>query len=253
MRVALLSDIHGNLHALDAVLADLQTHAVDYLLSLGDVAAMGPDPAACIHRLAALGFATVMGNTDWAMLHPQPDSGADERLRRFGEIERWCAAQLGAAERALLAAYAPTVPLMLGPDAPLLAYHGSPRSFDDPIVATTPLETLDNWFAGTTALVYAGGHTHQPFVRRHRGAFVINPGSVGLAYAMDARGDGKRNRPWAEYAVLDVDGGDVSVTLRRVPYDGAAVVATAVARGMPYADWWGRDLLDSGSATPRDL
>jgi predicted phosphodiesterase len=149
----------------------------------------------------------------------------------------------GHADRATLAAYAPTVELSLGADARLLAYHGSPRSFDDPISATTSPDTLDTWFAGTDADVYAGGHTHQPFARRHRQAFVINPGSVGLAFAQDAVGEGRRNRPWAEYAIAEYRGGGISIELRRLPYDGAQVVASARARGMPYADWWGRDLL----------
>ena len=142
-----------------------------------------------------------------------------------------------------MAAYAPTVELALGPDARLLAYHGSPRSFDDPIEATTPIETLDSWFEQTAALIYAGGHTHQPFVRRYRQSFVVNPGSVGLAYEQDAASGEKRNRPWAEYAIIDYERGQVAFELRRVPYDGAAVVALAVAKGLPHAVWWGRDLL----------
>ena len=243
MRGALLADIHGNALALDVVLGDLHDRRIDRIVSLGDVAAMGPEPAACVERLDSLGLTAVMGNTDWALLHPQPGRWKDERYRRFGDIEGWCAGQLREHHRQSIAAYAPTVELALGPDARLLAYHGSPRSFDDLIEATTPLETVDSWFEQTAALVYAGGHTHQPFVRRCRQAFVVNPGSVGLAYEQDAASGEKRNRPWAEYAIIDYQRGQAAFELRRVPYDGAAVVAQAVANGMPHAEWWGRDLL----------
>lgn len=242
MRVALLADIHGNAIALDAVLRDLQTRPADHIVSLGDVAAMGPAPGACIERLQASGASVVMGNSDWALLHPPPDYGPDERYRRFGEIEAWCAAQLDPDHRQTLATYAATVRLALGPDTDLLAYHGSPRSFDEPVAATTPADVLDEYYAQTPAQIYAGAHTHQPFIRRHRQAVVLNPGSVGLAFEQDASG-AKSNRPWAEYGLVEYADGQLRCELCRVPYEGRAVVEQAISAGMPYAEWWGRDLL----------
>lgn len=238
MRVALISDIHGNLVAFDAVLEDIARAQVDRIVCLGDVAAFGPQPDETVSRLGELGCPVVMGDADATLLTPLPPAD-DELLHRLQEIDAWSAARLSPENRAFLASFAPTVSLDLEGVA-LLCYHGSPRAYSDPIRATTSDDDLAQMLSGTEACIYAGGHTHLQLLRRFRETLVLNPGSVGLAYdRAPAPGVPVRNPSWGEYALLTVeDGGRLAVDLRRVPFSVAALKEAAHANAMPYTDWW---------------
>ena len=241
MRVALIADIHGNLVALDAALAEIARERVDQVVCLGDVAATGPRPAETIERLQGLGCPVVMGNADAWLLDPEPSGVDDEDIRRIEAIDRWCAARLSAAQLAYVATFQPLVQVALDDGVALLCFHGSPRSYDDIILATTPDDELDRMLAGHRATVLAGGHTHAQVLRRHQHAVLINPGSVGLPYEQIGSPGQTRNPPWAEYAVIGWAAGRLSVDLRRVPVDVGAVIRDALASGMPHAEWWARD------------
>ena len=241
-RIGIFGDIHGNMVAFAAVLAALQAEGIDRLVCLGDVAASGPQPREVVQRLSALRCPVVMGNADEEVLNPpDPAAGADEDMRRIREIDRWTAAQLSADERAFVAGFASTVTIPLADGGSLLCYHGSPHSYDDILLPTTPADELDALLGDATATVLAGGHTHQQMLRRHHKALVINPGSVGLAFDRVPPGPGTRNPSWAEYAVLTGRAGDLRVELRRARFDGAALVAAARASGMPHAEWYASD------------
>src|SRR5690348_7896377 len=179
-RIGIFSDMHGNAVAFDAVLAALQADGVERFVCLGDVAATGPQPREVIQRLRDLGCPVVMGNTDDHLLAPiEPESG-DEDLIRIRELDHWGAEQLSSDERAYLASFAPTVTLPLANGGSLLCYHGTPRSFNELLLPTTPTDEVDEALEGVTATVLAGGHTHQQMLRRHRDMLIMNPGSVGL-------------------------------------------------------------------------
>lgn len=239
MRVAVIADIHANLIALQAVLADLEHGRIDRVVCLGDVAATGPQPRETMARLRALGCPVVMGNTDAEAIRPLHQSPTDAEGRRVAEIDAWCAAQLMPEDLDYLRAFQPTITVPLGDDATLLCFHGSPRGNTERIVATTPDAMLDQMLSGHPATVLAGGHTHAPFMRRHRRALLLNPGSVGLPY--EVVDDGVRNPPWAEYGIVEWHAGAVVVELRRVPLDADRVVHAALHSDMPHADWWARD------------
>ena len=241
-RIGIVSDMHGNAVAFDAVLAALQAEGIGRFVCLGDVAATGPQPRAVIQRLRALGCPVVMGNTDDHLLAPiEPESG-DEDLIRVRELDHWGAEQLSSDERAFLASFAPTVTLPLANGGSLLCYHGSPRSFNDLILPETPTDELDDLLGDVTATVLAGGHTHQQMLRRHRDSLILNPGSVGLPVDRIPFGVAARNPPWAEFAVVTSgDDGSIGIELRRVPFDVAAHLAAARASGMPNAEWYAKD------------
>jgi predicted phosphodiesterase len=239
MRTALIADIHGNLTALDAVLADFVRRGADRVVCLGDVAATGPQPRETLRRVREVRCPVVMGNADAWLLHPRLDEDADEDARRFAEIDLWCRDQLDEDDLAFVRTFEPTIELSPGDGGPsLLCFHGSPRSWDEVIAATTPETEMEDMLRGVRAGVLAGGHTHVPLVRRHRGMLLINPGSVGLPYEIAPDTGEARNPAWAEYAVLDTGGGSLSIELRRVPVDAQAVVAAALASGMAHAAWW---------------
>ena len=233
MRIGLIADIHGNLVALDTVLAELARMDVDELICLGDVAALGPQPREVIARLQALQCPVVMGNTDAWLLDPALAEGSSAPVLAITE---WCRAQLSADDLAYLRAFPPTLARTLPGGADLLCFHGSPRSFDDAITATTPDTTLDRMLDGANAAIMAGGHTHIPMVRRHKDA-QVNTGSVGLP-GIGAVTPYNRDVHWAEYAVLDVDREHTAITLHRTPLDVAAMIRVARASDMPETAWW---------------
>jgi predicted phosphodiesterase len=241
LRVALIADIHGNLAACQAVLAKIERERPDAIVCLGDEAATGPQPREVIALLQELNCPMVMGNADAELLHPIAASEeSDGDASRIADISRWGAAQLDDADRDFLASFRPTVTVNLAVGCDLACYHGSPRSYDEIIVATTPDEDLEVMIGELPGRILAGGHTHIRMLRSLPGREILNPGSVGLAYAFEP--DGQVRVPaWAEYAVLSIDQGAVSVDFRRVPYDQAATIRAMFEREMPHAAWWAED------------
>jgi predicted phosphodiesterase len=240
MRIAVMSDIHGNCVGLDAVLDDLQTQVVDQVVCLGDAVQGGPQPAQVVSRLRAVRCPVVMGNADaWLLSGEETGTEAisSERLRAMHEVRAWALAQLSAEDRAFIAAFPPTIELDLEGGSTLLAYHGSPHSFDDVILPDIPQEQLAAFLGGHTADLYCGGHTHVQFVRRLGAGpqFHFNPGSVGLAYSQHQPEDTFRVDHWAEYVMLTVERGRVGLEFRRIPYDVAPLLAAYAESGRPHA------------------
>jgi predicted phosphodiesterase len=238
--IALIADVHGNLPALEAVLADMLRFDVDEVLCLGDVANLGPRPSASLKRIQALEPLTIMGNTDAYLLDPRTADDVDqpnEATPMFLDIERWSAEQLDASDREFVQSFAPHLSLELY-GLGIVAYHGSPRSYDDPVRPTTPDETLADWFEGFPARLYLGGHTHEQFARRYREAIVANPGSVGMSFVKAFGADDGTNLPVAEYALLQVLAGEPNLHLRRVPYDLEVYREAVLESGMPHAEAW---------------
>jgi predicted phosphodiesterase len=236
MRIAVISDIHGNRPALDAVLAEIEQEQVDRLVCLGDVA-VGPQPSAALERIAETGCPVIMGNWDAAFLNGMPDM-AGELGKMLVQQAAWSSEQLSDSERDLIRGFVPSLELSLGDGVDALFFHGSPRAFDDLILANTPTEYLDEMFDGVAATVMVGGHTHFQLFRGHRDVVVVNPGAVGLPFRSDPAGERVRISPWAEYGLLTHEDGRLAVDLRRVDYDTDAYLASTLETGMPHARWW---------------
>jgi putative phosphoesterase len=235
MRVGLIADTHGNLVALDEVLAELDRDGVDLLVCLGDVAA-GPQPAETVDRLRELGAPVVMGNWDAHLLgHERAVPG--ELAPILVDICAWSGDQLSADQRAYMSSFEPTLELELADGVKLLAFHGSPRSCDDAIYATTPDEELEQLATGYDATVFAGAHTHFQLFRRFGESVFVNPGSVGLPFRRRQVGV-MYISPWAEYAVARADDRCLAVELRRTTYDVERFLETMRRSGMPHVERW---------------
>jgi putative phosphoesterase len=236
MRLAILSDVHGNLVALEAVLARLAAEAVDQVVFLGDACLLGPEPAACVQRLRALGGPAIQGNTDHWLLGAGPEPVQSDDDQRRLDIMLWNAAALSSEDRAWLSSLAPTAALELPGSQRLVACHGSPQSFVESITPATPEADLERMVAGAEPALVAAGHTHQALLRRWRRVRFINPGSVGLA--PESQANLRRPTPWAEYAVIDATAAGLNVEFRRQGFEFEALARAARASGMPHADWW---------------
>lgn len=241
MRVALFGDIHGNLPAFEALLADLKTQVPDLLLCLGDVAMTGPYPNECLQSVAALGCGVVMGNADQALLEPLPALVAhglpDEQ--EIYDLDAWSHAAVGEKERELVRAYQPT----LRPVLELLAFHGSPANDTEVLNAGTPQERLTELRAEYGgAPLWIGGHTHRPLLRNLDGWALLNPGSVGMPF--ERRNGHYVNPARADYLVVDVVAGGHQLQFRQVPYAAGAVQDGFLAAKVPHAAKWVSDWVD---------
>lgn len=232
MKYAVLSDIHGNLEALEAVLADVEAWAPDAVFCLGDFVGYGPDPNACVARLRQVIAAAVAGNHDLAALG-ELDVSVFNPLA--AAAIRWTQAQLSAESRAFLA----DLPERIERDG-FLAVHGSVR---DPIEEyILDPETADRSFHADPFRICAVGHTHVPavFMKHNDGVrggllsadsplpidpaarYIINAGSVGQPRDGDPR---------AAYLRLD----DTSARLVRLEYPVERTQEKMLAAGLPPA------------------
>ncbi|MFL5938041.1 MAG: metallophosphoesterase family protein [Gaiellaceae bacterium] len=237
MRTALISDVHGNAVALDAVLADLERDPVDQVVCLGDMIQGGAEPAEVVRRLRELRCPVVLGNADAFLL--DPESGEEATTQRQLAVREWTVAQIGADGVAFIDSFRPTLDVSLGDGRMLLAFHGSPTSFDDIVLPHLEEGEFRRLLGPPAADVLAGGHVHLQWLRRYGDSTFLNPGSVGLAYdhAQPADTDDLRIDAIAEYARLDVDGELLQIAFRRIPLDRDAVLAAIDASGMPHADY----------------
>jgi putative phosphoesterase len=232
MRVALISDLHANLVALDAVLADIERVGVDRIVCLGDVATLGPEPNAIFERLDQLGCLTILGNHDEFLLDEQLIHSYTEAPVVVQAVD-WCRARTTKAELDFVKTFQTTAEITLADDVQLLVFHGSPRSHMENLLATTPPDELEVYLDGRRAAVLAGGHTHIQMTRQHRGMLLVNPGSSGMPFVEFVNGRAPTLMPHAEYATVEAVHGQPVVTMRRVSVDRNAVRRVVQATDNP--------------------
>jgi predicted phosphodiesterase len=235
VRIALISDLHANQLALDAVLGDARRVGVDRLVCLGDVATLGPRPREVIQALRDLGCPCIMGNHDAFLLDPRLIHTYTEAPVVVDAVD-WCREALDAADLEYLRGFLPTLEIALDDGATLLLYHGTPRSHMEDMLSTTPAERIDEMLDGHAATVMAGGHTHLQMLRQHRGTLIVNPGSVGMPFREYAAGGPPSILSHAEYATVETTHGGVEVRLRRVALDRRALREAAGACDFPLRD-----------------
>ena len=224
LSVAALYDIHGNLPALDAVLAELRRDPPGAVVVGGDVAA-GPMPREVLARLRELPWPVhwLRGNADRAVVMGF-DGTIPPHLREHPLFrgDAWAATFLDRADRDFLAGLPPLLALDVDGIGTVLFCHGTARSDEERVTTATPPERLARVLAQAAAAVLVGGHTHRQFDREVGGRRMINAGSVGRPY---------ERRPGAYWLRLGP-----GVALMRTPYDTGAADIAFHALGYPAAD-----------------
>jgi putative phosphoesterase len=241
MRVAVLSDIHGNLTAFEAVLADVGQCSPDLVLHGGDLADPGSSPVEIVDRIRSLGWPGVMGNADEMLV--QPDSLEEfarqssappslwDVIRQIASVTR---SSLGA-ERLAWLSELPRVKT----EADFALVHATPEScWQTPPTEATDAE-LKKLYGSLGRPIVIFGHTHRPFIRGIAGQprLLINTGSVGLSYDGDPR---------ASYLILDQN----VPSIRRVDYDVDRELKALASCGLPGAEWTAAMLRKSSPQMP---
>jgi predicted phosphodiesterase len=239
MRIAIVSDIHGNLTAFEAVLADLRQTSPDLILHGGDLADAGSSPTEIVDRIRDLGWQGVVGNTDEMLFNPQSLTEFAGKLPNlqslFAVIEEMAAAtrdSLGDERLAWLRA----LPRMQV-HGPMALVHASPATtWRAPMPEATDRE-LESLYSPLGQPIVVYGHIHRSYVRSVPGVTVVNTGSVSLSHDGDRR---------AAYLLLD----DGKPEIRRVEYDVDREIQALSARGLPHADWVARILQSASPQMP---
>lgn len=237
MRLAVISDIHGNCVALDAAIADLKAQEVDSWICLGDVVQGGPQPGQVIDRLREIGCLVLIGNADAFILEGEVrDDSVEEASDPMKEIRDWTFQAIGDDGIAFVKSFVDTYEIDLGVAGKLFCFHGSPRSFNEVLLPETPVVELREAIGQHDATHTCGGHVHLQWTTQIDGATFFNPGSVGLAYNRHMSEESFYVYPNAEYAVLAVEDDTVRIEFCRVPFDVDALEKAALSSGRPYAE-----------------
>jgi len=185
-RVAALYDVHGNLPALEAALADADANGAEMLVFGGDLA-LGPMPVEVLDTVASLGARalSLRGNCDRLMVDAFDDRPLPSSLPpAVRESIGWAAAQLSRDHRDFLAALPETLTIDVAGVGPVLCCHATPRSDDEIFTVRTPDERIRPMFANVHEAVVVCGHTHMQFQRRLGELLVVNAGSVGMPFGV---------------------------------------------------------------------
>jgi len=209
--IGVISDVHGNLHALEAVLDVMEA---DLVLCAGDLVGYGAFPNEVVDLVRRKGIRCVRGNHDDAVIRNE-----FEWFNAFAaEAGRWCVKALGDPQRSFLEG----LPVRLGYQD-VAMFHGSPvRPLREYVTPGAPLAHLKEHLEASRSKMLVLGHTHMPFVTHVNGGLVANPGSVGQPRDGDER---------ASYGVLDTE--SLSFTVHRVPYDVEAAARAIAEAELP--------------------
>jgi predicted phosphodiesterase len=239
MRIAIVSDIHGNRTAFDAVLADLRDASPDMILHGGDLADAGASPIDIVDRIRDLGWPGVIGNGEEALAIP--DTLEQFARQSTAPPSLWTAVrEMASATRALLGvervAWLGSLPRIQLHDAFALVHAGPNDPWRAPF-HNAPDEQLRSVYAALSRPVAVYGHIHVPFVRDLAGFTVANTGSVSLSYDGDPR---------ASYLLIE----DGRPSIRRVEYDIEKELKAIAACPIPHADWIARSLRTASPQMP---
>jgi predicted phosphodiesterase len=238
MRIAILSDIHGNLHGLEAVLADLKrAGGADQIWVLGDLCAFGSRPVECLTLIRELKDVSVIsGNTDRYLVNgtrPTHRAKDETEWATYATIMReremnfgWTLSMLSYKDYEYLSHLRGEVDLKVPGYGWLIGYHGAPGNDEHDLLPDTPAEEVLDQLVDRDGRLAFGGHTHRAMDRDLGAWRVINVGSVGMPV--------DEVRPC--YALVTIDNGAASVDLRRVAYDLEAVITDLKERN-PGWEW----------------
>ncbi|MCG0239303.1 MAG: metallophosphatase family protein [Firmicutes bacterium] len=227
MRLAVFSDVHGNLQGLEAVLADIARRGADLVWCGGDLVGYGANPGEVVDRIRELGIPTVMGNYDDAIGYSRTVCGCDYKdevaAERGARSIAWTREHTTEAQKAFLR----NLPYQIQREIEghrVVLVHGSPAQLNEYLFEDRPDEVFAAHLESTRADVLLFGHTHKPFHKVLNGRHLVNTGSAGKP---------KHGNPNVTYALLDLKPRAVQIEIVEVPYDYEAAARAIEATDLP--------------------
>lgn len=244
MRIAIFSDIHGNLPALQAVFADFVKHKLETIYCLGDLVGYGASPNEVTESIRSHGLPTVMGNYDDGVGFERDECGCAYRDPHDKELGNrsfaWTKAHVTRENKAFLRTLASEIRFTVD-NTRVLLVHGSPRRLNEYLFEDRPLSSFQRLAASSNADIIVFGHTHKPYVKEVDGVTFLNVGSVGKPKDADWR---------ACYTVLEMATQPTAV-FQRVTYDVAKAAAAIRATDLPHE--FATDIETGGTPRPAGI
>jgi len=228
VRLAFISDIHGNLVALDSALADIKKRGIDVVICLGDIVDMGLQPAKTVDRLRERQILCIQGNHDPLDENPQ--------IAILKQVESWTRDQLSAEQQQWLKSL-PFQHIVDVESASVLCVHGSPKANTQGMEPDTPSDNLRQWCRDVDQDVIVAGHTHLQLCRHLDQTLIVNAGSVGMPFEGPMQGQ-PRLLKYTDYAIVSSDDGNVSAELVRLPLDFKAMAKSFADTDFPNSEYW---------------
>jgi putative phosphoesterase len=224
---AVITDIHGNLTALEAALERIEQLGIQRIYCGGDLVGYGPHPNEVCALIEARGIPTIYGNYDYAIGRNLEDCGCayvDQHDRELGQQSvDWTLAHTSQRSKDFMRGLPFDLRFELGGQRVRLV-HGSPRKVNEYLFEDKPARTFERIAAGAGCDVLVFGHTHQPWISEYGGVLFVNCGSVGKP---------KDGDPRASFAVVDPDADGPTARIERVEYDTESVAREVAAAGLP--------------------
>jgi putative phosphoesterase len=224
---AVITDIHGNLLALQAALAQIEELGIESVFCGGDLVGYGPHPNEVCALISEREVPTIYGNYDYAIAREEEDCGCayvTPHDRELGQLSvDWTLAHTSRDSKDYMRGLPFDLHFLVG-EVDVHLVHGSPRKVNEYLFEDKPASLYERLAAGECDPVLLFGHTHKPWVREYGGVLFVNCGSVGKPKDGDPRG---------AFAVLGAATDGVDVTIERVVYDAEAVAAEVRAAGLP--------------------
>ncbi|MBB6448527.1 putative phosphodiesterase [Geomicrobium halophilum] len=229
MKMAFISDIHGNAVALDAVLADIEKHNVQSIAVMGDICFRGPEPKKALDRIRSLDSPVLKGNADeWMVRGVKEGEVPDQALAMMNNERDWSVSQMDENDLNYLKELPTQFHWELNSHLKLHTFHATPDSlFQVVLPHAEPAHIRETIFSQKEADLYLYAHIHLPYVRYIDGKCVANLGSVGLPF------DGQTK---ASYLLVEIEEDRYRVSIERVPYDVQKVVQQYVDQDYPNTD-----------------
>jgi putative phosphoesterase len=225
--VAVITDIHANLPALDAALKRIEELGVERIYCGGDLVGYGPHPNEVCRLIYERGIPTIYGNYDYAIARDLEDCGCayvDQHDRELGQRSvDWTLAHTDQRSKDFMRELPFALRFEVG-DRQVHLVHGSPRKVNEYLFEEKPASLYERLAAAEEADTLVFGHTHKPWVHEYGDVLFVNCGSVGKPKDGDPRG---------AFAVLRPGQGHPAVTIERVPYNAEAVAREVAAAGLP--------------------
>jgi putative phosphoesterase len=224
---AVITDVHANVPALQAVLAEIDARGIERVYCGGDLVGYGPHPNEVCKLIQERGIPTIYGNYDYAIARDLDDCGCayvTPHDRELGQRSvEWTLEHTDQASKRFMRELPFDLRFEVG-DMQVHLVHGSPRKVNEYLFEDKPASLYERLATAEDARVLVFGHTHKPWVREHGGVLFVNCGSVGKP---------KDGDPRAAFAILAGASGDVRVEIARVAYDAEAVAQEVAASGLP--------------------